>query len=112
VEEKKYKIIITPFAEDSMREIAQYITYDLLAPTSAVRLLRKFQEEIGKLDFMPERVHLTPEEPWRSYGVRRLLVKNFYIYFWIDENKSTVRITDVSYVRRDQELVLEAMPLN
>ena len=54
------------------------------------------------LDRMPERIKLTPEEPWHSQGVRRMLVKNYYVYFWINEDRHTVEITDVIYARSDQ----------
>ncbi len=29
---------------------------------------------------MPERIKLTEEEPWRSQGIHRMRVKNYYVY--------------------------------
>jgi len=110
--DKRYKVKVTQYAEQSMREIAQYIAFDLLAPEAAVKLLRILQEEIKKLAFMPNRNRLTPEEPWHSQGVHRMRVKNYYVYFWIDEDNSKVQVTDVTYVRRDQQRQLESMPMD
>ena len=75
------------------------------------QMLRTFQVEIAKLKMMPQRIPLTPEEPWHSVGIRRMLVKNYNIYFWIDDEKSIVQITDVIYGRRNQPKQLMDMPM-
>ena len=38
-------------------------------------------------------------------------VKNYYVYFWIDEENSKVQITAVIYVARDQTKQLENMKM-
>ena len=78
-QEKQYEVKITEYAEQSMREIGMYIAVDLKAPETSVKMLRMFQTEVAGLSIMPQRVHLTPEEPWHSLGVRRLRVKNYYV---------------------------------
>ena len=108
---KRYEVKITQYAEQSMREIAAYIAVDLIAPEAAVNLMKAFQTEINKLDFMPERIHLTPEEPWHSLGMRRMVVKNYYVYFLVDEEKDRVQVTDVTYVKRNQQKRFGNMPL-
>ena len=96
---------------DPLREIASYIAVDLQVPETAMQMLRTFQAEIAKLKMMPQRIPLTPEEPWHSVGIRRMLVKNYNIYFWIDDEKSIVQITDVIYGRRNQPKQLMDMPM-
>ena len=49
------------------------------------------------------------DEPWKSRGVRRLLCKNFYVYYRIDETAKTVYILNVVYNKRDQLKVLAQM---
>ena len=51
---------------------------------------------------MPERIKPIDEQPWGSYGFRKIRVKNYYIYFWIDEEKKQVQIIAVIYVQMDQ----------
>lgn len=110
--DKQYGVHITQYAEQSMRDISHYIAFELMAPDAAVRLLQMIRKEISSLKFMPDRIHLTPDEPWRAMGLHRMRVKNYYVYFWIDEEKDLVYVTDVMYVRRDQKTQLEFMPLN
>ena len=108
----RYEVKVTSHAEASMREIAQYIAFDLMAPEAAVNLLVVLRQEMEKLAYMPGRVHLTPEEPWHSEGIHRLPVKNCYVYFWIDEDTKKVQVTDVIYIKRDQRRQLMNMPLD
>ncbi len=51
---------------------------------------------------MPFRIKLTEEEPWRTEGIHQMRVKNYYVYFWIDEENYEVQIIAVIYVARDQ----------
>ena len=59
-------------------------------------------EEIFSLNQFPNRVPLTDEEPWRSQGIRKLLVKNFFVYFRVDEEAKKVQVIGIVYARRDQ----------
>ena len=107
-----YEVRITRHAETSMREIAQYIAHDLLAPEAAINLMMVLQREIEKLNHTPHRIHLTPEEPWCSEGVRRMAVRNFYVYFWVNDDDKKVQVIDVVYMKRDQQRQLKDMPLD
>lgn len=60
---------------------------------------------------MPERIKLTEEEPWRSQGIHRMRVKNYYVYFWIDEENNIVQVTAVIYVARDQAAQLDMIEM-
>ena len=114
--EKQYKVKVTVRAERSLREISHYIAVDLTEPQAAVKLLRTLQKAINSLARCPCRnhnytVHLTPEEPWHSLGIHRLVSKNYYIYFWINESNLCVHITDVIYAGQNQPVQLENMNL-
>ncbi|WP_080572227.1 hypothetical protein [Gardnerella vaginalis] len=51
----------------------------------------------------------TDEQPWGKLGFRKIRVKNYYIYFLVDENRKEVQILAVIYVRRDQARQLEEL---
>lgn len=61
---------------------------------------------------MPSRYHLAEEEPWHTKGIRKMSVKNFLVYYLIDEEKKAVWATAVIYGRRDQITALLDMSLN
>ena len=106
-----YSIRITRQARDHLREIRRYIEKELLSPMAAKHTIAAMKAEMQSLGNMPHRIHLTPEEPWRTVGVRRTRVKNYYVYFWIDEENKRVQIIGVIYVKRDQAKRLEGMDL-
>lgn len=108
---KTYTVRITRQAREHLRGIKAYITNELLAPDAANNTIAALKKAIKELDKMPERVKLTEEEPWHTEGIRRLRVKNFYVYFWIDEDNSKVQVTSVIYVARDQAAQLEKMEM-
>ena len=108
---EQYRIRITRQAREHLLEIRRYIEKELLAPSAAKNTIAAIKTEIQSLSNMPSRVHLTPEEPWRSYGVRRTRVKNYYVYFWINEEAKTVQIISVIYVKRDQARQLELVDM-
>ena len=77
----------------------------------AERLLQDLQKSILSLNTMPKRVALVEEEPWRSYGIHKMPVKNFLVYFWINEEMKEVHITAVIYGKRDQLEQLKQMDI-
>ena len=97
-----YKVKITPLAVSQLRETVTYISEVLLVPETAAKWLDVLKSEISTLDSLPNRFPLIDEEPWRTKGVRKLIVKGFIVYYIIDEERSTVTVTAVVYGRRDQ----------
>ena len=104
-----YKIIVTPDAAANLTELRYYIANILMAPDAALRHIRLIRTEIAKLKQFPARISPVHEEPWHSRGIRFLIVKNFYVYYRIDENARTVFILNVVYSKRDQLKVLAKM---
>ena len=108
---KTYTVRITRQAREHLRGIKKHIAEELLAPDAAKNTIAAIKKEIKSLDKMPERINLTEEEPWRSEGIHRMRVKNYYVYCWIDEDNSKVQVTSVIYVARDQAAQLILMQM-
>ena len=98
----EYEIIITPDAAEDLWELRNYIAEVLLAPDTALEYVRTVRQEIAGLAQFPARFKPMDEEPWHSRGVRKLLAKNYYVYYWIDEPQKRVFVMNVIYARRDQ----------
>lgn len=97
-----YQVILTPLAIEQIQQTMAYITQTLQAPETAQRWAQLLRSEIQGLSFLPFRFPLTSEEPWCSRGVRKMTVKNFLVYYIVDEAQSLVTVTAVIYGRRDQ----------
>ena len=97
-----YDLIILPEAELDIRNIVMYIAIELAAPQAALNLQRIIEKEIRSLSYLPDRIRLVDEQPWRNARIRRTRVKNYYIYFFIDKKRMNVYINAVIYTGRDQ----------
>lgn len=73
----KYKIVLTEQADADLRDIYEYIAFTLLEPEIAAGQLERIEKGMLSLDEMPERFRMFENEPWRSRGLRQMLVDNF-----------------------------------
>ena len=104
---KEYTVKVTRQARDHLHSIKAYIANELLAPDTAKEMIALLKNEIKSLSVMPERIKLTEEESWGNEGIRRMRVKNYYVYFWIDETNDLVHVIAVIYVACNQSEQLE-----
>ena len=105
----KYRVKVTTDALAQMQATTRYIAAELQAPDTARKWLATMKKEIATLSSMPTRIPLTTEEPWHSQGIHRMLIQNFFAYFWIDEEKKCVWVIAVIYARADQAARLAKM---
>ena len=97
-----YKLIILPEAQQDIRNIVLYIARELAAPQAALDLQTEFEKEIKSLAIMPKRIKTVNEQPWKDAGIRKTRVKNYYIYFLVDDDEMAVKVNAVIYTGRDQ----------
>ena len=107
----EYEVRVTRQALEQMKEIVHYISNDLMAPDAADNLLDKMKAEITKLSSFLKKHALIDEEPWRTEGVCKIVVKNFLIYYWVDDENNRVQVIAVIYSRRDQIRQLSNMDM-
>lgn len=65
-----WDIVYTAKARRDLRNIYEYIAYDLLVPETAAGQTQRIMKSIRSLDWMPMRFQLYDEEPWHSAGLR------------------------------------------
>ena len=102
----EYEVIVTPDAENELNELDDYITFELLAPDTAVAYVAFIKSELASLSHMPNRYRLVDDEPWHSRGVRRMNAKNFAVFYNVLEDYHEVYIQNVIYQKRSIPQVL------
>ncbi|WP_337512673.1 type II toxin-antitoxin system RelE/ParE family toxin [Catenibacterium sp.] len=75
----EYEVRVTRQALEQIKEIVHYISNDLMAPDAAHNLLDKMKAEITKLSSLPKKHDLIDEEPWRTEGVRKVVIPSIII---------------------------------
>ena len=96
-----WEVEFTDQSKRDLRAILDYISYELQEPQVAVKLVRQIMKEILSLNQMPMRYRLYEEEPWQSQGLHYFPVKNYLIFYYPDETKTTVYVVRVIYGGRD-----------
>ena len=107
----KFKVNITTYAKNQVKNVAKYISEVLKAPQASKAWRDCLFEKISKLDVMSYRYKLVEAEPWRTYGVRCLHVGNFVVFYLIKESNRSIWVTAVIYEKRDQIKALSQMPI-
>ena len=104
---------MTPFAESSLQDYADSIRYDLLDDETADLFLDRMEQAIRELGYLPYRYTLVTKEPWHSNGIRFFPHIGYNIYYWINEARMRVYVTDVINQKMDQDKhLLKAMIAN
>ena len=96
-----YRVEVSQPAEEDLRDIVRYISSQLSAPITAVKMMETIEEALSKLSNMPHSYPIVRDDRLASIGYRRVDVKNYTAFFTIDEKKKVVNIERVLYARRD-----------
>lgn len=102
-----YRLEYLPIAKQDMTDIARHISHELANPVAAERLANEMIEAADKLtDFPYLHPAYYPIRPLQQ-EYRRLLVKNYVMFYSVDEAQKIITIARVIYARRDYEKLLD-----
>ena len=102
-----YRLEYLPTAKQDMVKIAQYISHELSNPTAAERLASEMIEAAEKLTDFP--YSHAVYHPIRSLQqeYRSILVKNYLMFYYVNEVQKLITIAQVIYARRDYDKLLD-----
>jgi toxin ParE1/3/4 len=97
----KYRVDVSEPAESDLGDIIRYIASQLSVPLTALHLMELLEEAMAGLSDMPQRYPFVADERLAQMGYRKLPVKNYIVFFSIDEKSKVVDIERILYGRRD-----------
>ena len=102
-----YQLRFLPIAKQDMTDISQYVSHELCNPTAAEKLADEMIEAAERLTEFPyiNAIHQTLKP--LKYEYRKQFVKNYIMFYWVDEEEKTVTIARVIFARRDYEGLLQ-----
>lgn len=101
-----YKVEYLPSARQDMLDAVTYISRDLCSPQAAERLAEDLIKAADNLGLFPYANAVYIPIKALKYEYRKLLVKNYIIFYRVDETGKTVTVARVIYARRDYEGIL------
>ena len=96
-----YDVVYSAESRQDLRNIYEYIAYELLVPEIAASQVDRIMKAARSLEQMPMRYPCYEEEPWHSQGLRFLPLDNYVIFYLPDETTSVVNIIRIMYGGRD-----------
>jgi len=101
-----YQLEFLPIAKQDMIEIVHYISHELHNPMAAENLAVDMITAAENLTEFPyiNAIHQSIKPLKKEY--RKLIVKNYIMFYRIDEEEKLVTIVRVVYARRDYEKLL------
>ena len=103
----KYSIEITEKAELDIKSAFNYIAEELGNYSAAQALLSETEKAIKSLSYMPSRNALIDDPIIADFGFRSLKVKNYLVFYILNENEKCVRIVRFLYARSDWQSLLK-----
>ena len=103
-----YFVNITDIAEEDILSTIQYIADDLKAPKAANNLLDEIEKHEKILEKTPKIYPTVSDEYLAEKGVKFVLIKNYMMFFVINESKKTVNVIRFLYGRRDWQNIVKA----
>ncbi len=103
---RNYRLVLTRKAKDDIIDVGDYITYTLLEPNTAHKLVTGLRDAISSLKEFPERFPMVDDIVLSSQGIRCMPYKNYYVFYQIEEIVHTVIVLRVGYNRRNWKEIL------
>ncbi|MCL2152125.1 MAG: type II toxin-antitoxin system RelE/ParE family toxin [Oscillospiraceae bacterium] len=103
---ENYEINITEPAENDLRDIAKHIFNQLNAPTTAQNMIQMIKAAIAKLKTMPLAHPPVRDDRLAALGYRVLFVKNYIVFYVINEKEKAIDVDRILYGRRDWRNIL------
>lgn len=97
----QYRVDVSEPAENDLVDIVRYIASQLSAPISALNIMELLEEAMAGLSDMPQRCPLVADERLSQMGYRKLTIKNYVVFFTIDEKNKVVDVERILFGRRD-----------
>jgi plasmid stabilization system protein ParE len=103
-----YSLSITDIAEEDILNTVTYIADVLKAPTAANNLLDEIEKHEKILENTPNIYPVVPDEYLAQNGLRFALIKNYLMFYTINEDEKVVTVIRFLYGRRDWKNILSA----
>lgn len=102
-----YEIRFLENALEDLKGIASYIAYTLSNPIAAEKLSKEILSQIDNLTNFPYQWPVYHALYPLSHEFRRLRVKNYFVFYWVEEEKREVTIARVIYARRNLQNLMD-----
>ena len=107
-----FHYVFTESAESDLDEALDYIANELMNPEAASAFADELSEKLDEICKTPKAGRPIHNPYIQRDDIRRILVKNYILYYLEDEDTETIVVLRIVYSRRDQDKILENLKHN
>ena len=104
---KKYIVEMSETAEQDLENIISYLRYDLAGDIIADKYKLLFKQELKKLEDVAGSMPVLEEELTGHKNIRKINVRNYIIFYIIDEDIDKVFVVRIGHAFMDWEKYLK-----
>ena len=101
-----YKVVVTSLADCDLEEIFEYIAIDLNSPNAAADMVSRLYDSAKSLSNFPLRHPLVRDDYLARQGFRFLAVKNYVVFYVVNEAAKQVIIHRVLHSKQSYQRLL------
>ena len=102
-----YSLNVTDIAEEDILVTLKYIADVLKAPKAANNLLDEIERHEEILENTPNIYPFVPDEYLAQRGLKFTRIKNYLLFYTINEDEKTVTVIRFLFARRDWKTILK-----
>ncbi len=104
---KKYIVEISETAEQDLENIILYLRYNLAGDIIADKYKILFKQELKNLEDIAESMPILDEELTGHKNIRKVNVRNYIIFYTVDEENSKALVLRIGHAFMDWEKYLK-----
>ena len=102
-----YFLNVTNIAEEDILSATDYIINELGMPKAANNLLNEIENKGKILEHTPGIYPFVPDDFLARIGIKFVKIKNYMLFYIINEDEKTVTVIRFLYARRDWKNILK-----
>lgn len=104
---KKYIVEMSETAEQDLENIISYLRYNLSGDIIADKYKILFKQELRNLENVAESMPILDEELTGHKNIRKINVRNYIVFYTVDEENSKAYILRIGHAFMDWEKYLK-----
>ena len=104
---KKYVVEVSKTAEQDLENIISYLRYDLAGDIIADKYKMLFKQKLSDLENLAGSMPVLDENLTGHKNIRKLNVRNYIIFYVIDEEKTKAIVVRIGHAFMDWEKYLK-----
>ena len=107
-----YNLVFSKIMEEDIDLCYNYIKDKLEAPKAAENLMEELYKKINHIIEKPYSRPLVHDKLLASLGIRSIKIKNYLLFYNVEEEKNTINVITFMYSKRDWSTIIKKIPFD